>query len=86
MGAHMKTTIDIADSLLSQAKAAAAREGTTLRQLVETGLRAVLQQRAGGPPFVLRDASFKGQGMQGGVAEGNWDAVREQVYEGRGAN
>ncbi len=84
MGAHMKTTINIADSLLIQAKATALREGTTVRQLVETGLRAVLQQRRSGPPFVLRDASFKGHGLQAGVSEGHWDELREQAYEGRG--
>ena len=74
MGTHMKTTIDIADSLLLQAKATASREGTTLRELVETGLRAVLQQRgAKTVPIVLRDASFKGEGLQPGVREGDWE-------------
>ena len=42
MGTHMKTTIDIADGLLGDARAKAAREGTTLRAVVEDGLRRVL--------------------------------------------
>ena len=84
MVAHMKTTIDIADSLLLQAKATAASEGTTLRELVETGLRATLQQRGKTAPFVLRDASFKGEGLQPGVREGDWEQLRELAYDGRG--
>ena len=39
MANRMKTTIEITDSLLEDAKAVAAEEGTTLRALVESGLR-----------------------------------------------
>ena len=68
MGTHMKTTIDIADSLLVEAKAEAARRGVTLRALVEDGLERVLRD----PPaeaFVLRDCSV------GGGWSDSWDAM-----------
>lgn len=85
MGAPMKTTIDIADSLMEQARRVAAAEGTTVRELVETGLRAVLgQRRAKGAPFQLRSASFKGKGLQPGLQGADWEDIRERLYEGRG--
>ena len=82
----MKTTIDIADSMLKAAKEAAAREGTTLRALVEEGLRAVLgRRRAKAPRVRLRDASFKGNGMQPGVDVSRWDAVARDPSHAHGA-
>ncbi len=81
----MKTTIDIADSLLEEAKKLAARERTTVRALVETGLRQVLAQnkpRRGG--FRLRDATFKGEGLAPGVSGADWGRIRDAAYEGRG--
>lgn len=61
MGAHMKTTLDISDALLHSAKALARENQTTLRALVEEGLRLVLRQRQASPnTFQLRDASVGG--------------------------
>jgi len=81
----MKTTVDIPDPLLAEARRAADREGTTLRALVEAGLRRVLaERRPKAAPFRLRDASFRGEGLQPGVS-GDWDALRAAAYEGRGA-
>jgi len=86
MVTHIKTTIDIVDGLLAEAKRVADREGTTLRALVEDGLRRVLADRTNQRPrFKLRDASFRGRGLQPGVREGDWDQIRDLAYESRGA-
>jgi hypothetical protein len=86
MVTHMKTTIEIADSLLSEARRVAEREDLTLRALVEAGLRRELAERRGRKrTFRLRDASCGGQGLQPGVREGSWEILRELIYEGRGA-
>lgn len=84
MGTHMKTTIDLADPLLDEARKLARREGTTVRALVEQGLRQVLAQKRRGAPFRLRDASFAGDGLRPELESASWDRLRELAYEGRG--
>lgn len=81
----MKTTVEISDALLEDAKKAARRDGTTLRALIEQGLRAVLRGRRRRGRFRLRDASVRGKGLQPGVEEGSWEPLRDLSYEGRGA-
>ena len=86
MVTHMKTTVDISDALLSEARKVAAREGTTVRALIEDGLRRALEgRRKQGGSFRLRKASVRGKGLQPGVREGSWEHVRDLAYEGRGA-
>ena len=84
MVTHMKTTIDITDGLLAEAKQVATRDDTTLRSLVEEGLRRIIQDRKRKPVFRLREASFRGKGIQPEVDEGDWDTIRRMTYEGRG--
>lgn len=82
----MKTTLDISDPLLAQVRKIAAREGETLRSLVEQGLRTVVAERARkGAPFRLRDLSVGGKGLQPEFQDASWDKLRDLNYEGRGA-
>lgn len=81
----MKTTVEISDPLLREARKLAMREGVTLRTLVERGLRRVVDERRPGSPFKLRRASFKGQGLQVDLHDASWDKLRDLAYEGRGA-
>lgn len=85
MVTHMKTTIEIAAPVLEEAKRLARDEGVTLRVLVEEGLRGVVAARGSRKKFRLKDAGFKGRGVQPGVEEGRWSDVRDLIYEGRGA-
>jgi hypothetical protein len=84
MVSNMKTTIDIADSLLAQAKGVAAREHTTVKSLVEEGLRLAITRREQAESFRLRRASFKGDGVRPDVSLESWDDIRSLVYGGRG--
>ena len=81
---RMKTTVEIPDPLAEEAKSVARREKTTLRALIETGLRQVLRDRRRRARFRLRDASFGGQGLQPGFRDGDWQRIREAAYEGHG--
>ncbi len=85
MASNMKTTIEISDALLTAAKKRAKERATTLRALVEEGLRNVLEQPPSGVAFELRDASVDGDGLRPEVRPGSWERLAELSYEGRGA-
>ena len=78
---HMKTTVDLPDALLREAQEAARAEGTTVKALIETGLRTVLARRAAASRFVLRDASVDGDGLQPEFRQAGWEQIRETIYE-----
>ena len=81
----MKTTIEISDALLREVRELAAREGVTLRTLVERGLHRVVADTQREVPFKLRRASFKGKGLQEELGEASWERLRELAYKDRGA-
>jgi hypothetical protein len=85
MEGHMKTTVEISDPLLHEVRDLAAREGVTLRTLVERGLRRVVAETRPGTPFRLRRASFRGRGLQAELDDASWENLRDLAYEGRGA-
>ncbi len=65
MGTHMKTTLDIADGLLIEAKRVAAQRRITLRALVEEALERALFAEAHETGFRLRDSTVDGKGAGG---------------------
>ena len=76
----MKTTVDLPESLLRAAQQAAREDSTTLKALIEAGLREVLARRAGSGRFTLRDASVGGKGRQPVFRVVSWEQVREAIY------
>ena len=84
MGAHMKTTVDITDALFEAARRLAVRERTTLRALIEEGLRRVTASRRESRDFRLRRCTFKGKGLSPDLAGRGWDAVRARAYDEHG--
>jgi CRISPR/Cas system-associated protein Csm6 len=80
----MKTTVEIPDTLLDEARKLAARQQTTLRVLIIEGLRRMIAERKRTGAFRLRKATFGGDGLQPDVAAASWERIREMAYEGRG--
>jgi hypothetical protein len=81
----MKTTIEISDALLEAARQVSRQEKTTVRSLVEEGLRKVIAERERGRGFRLRKATFKGAGLQAQITGASWEKIRDLIYEGRGS-
>jgi hypothetical protein len=81
----MKTTVEIADALLIEARQVARCEGTTLRALVEEGLRRIVSECSERKGFDLRKVPFRGEGVSPDLDGGNWEEIRRRIYEDRGA-
>ncbi len=78
----MKTTVEISDDLLSEAKQYAAAHGETFRQFLESSLRNKLENsKAEKPKFKLRDGSFGGDEPMPAM---DWPTLRALIYEGHG--
>ena len=80
----MKTTVHIADALLEEARKIAAQEHTTVKAMIEEGLRRIIADRKRKKAFHLRKVTFKGNGLQPDIAGASWEKIREISYEGRG--
>jgi hypothetical protein len=81
---NMKTTIDIPDPLLQEAKRLSIEKQVTLRSLVEQGLREMISRYKSSPEFKMRKASFKGNGLQREFQGESWQKIRQAAYEGHG--
>jgi hypothetical protein len=80
-----KTTVELSDGLLREAKRVALKDRTTVKALIEQGLRLVVKERSRRGGFTLRRASFAGDGLVSGRSLQDWSAVRDQIYAERGA-
>jgi hypothetical protein len=80
----MKTTVEISDALLAAARRLAAKEDTSVRALIEEGLRNVVDKRERRAGFRLRRVPFGGEGLSPDLAADDWASIRDRAYEDRG--
>ena len=78
----MRTTLDLDDAVLREAKKRAAEEGRTLTRLIEEAVRDHLAAPARGEPFRLELLTKRGR-LVPGVDLSDRDALYERM-EGRG--
>ncbi len=81
----MKTTVDISDELLKKAKRLAAKRRTTLRAIIEQGIRNTVKEQQRGVKYVLPDMSVDGKGLQPEFKNKAWSDIRDAAYEGHGS-
>lgn len=79
----MKTTIEISDPLLAQARRHAQRTRRSVRALVEEGLRLVLRAEQQRPPYRLPDRSVGSEGTANPLESLSWQDLRDEIYGGR---
>ena len=80
----MKTTIELPDRLVKQARQVARAEGATLRALVEEGLQHALRARERREKKGLDFPTFGGSGLTDAFRDADWTALRDEIYNGRG--
>ncbi len=75
MVSHMKTTLKIDESVMTQLKREAARRGCTMSELVESALRMLLKAPRGTRPELPALPTFKSGGSLVDIAD------REALYQ-----
>ena len=81
----MKTTIELPDALIEQARRVARGEGTTLRALVEEGVQRSLEARRREARRQLDFPSYGGNGLTDEFQGAPWSRIRDEIYRGHGA-
>jgi hypothetical protein len=83
-GHHVRMTVDVPANLLDEAIALAAARGQSLSELVERGLRSVIEESRDPTHVTYHRHTVTGNGVQPGVREGDWQILRSLAYEDHG--
>jgi len=76
----VKTTVDIADDLLKRSQQLAKREGSTLRAILEEGLRLVLKNRRTPASYSFHFPTFGKDGLNAEFRDADWEKIRTTIY------
>ena len=76
----MKTSIDISDYLFRRAKAVAQKNGTSVKALIEEGLRHILSANEKKKDLKPKLLTFGGDGLTDQFQDYSWEQVRAEIY------
>ena len=80
----MKTTIELPDDLLERSKAVARHENSTLKALIEEGLRLALRARSRPRAAQFLAQPFQGDGLTPEFVSAGWEKIRDEIHRDRG--
>lgn len=83
---HMRTTVDIPDTLYRELREKAAKESVPMRQMIIGALKLFLKGGANNQKqqrFKLKDQSVDGKGINPDFD--SWEKIRNEIYKGHGA-
>ncbi|MFM8270364.1 MAG: DUF6364 family protein [Pseudomonadota bacterium] len=80
----MKTTVEISEKLLKTAKKYAAERGLSLKTVIESALRNMIESNKRPIRFSLKDGSVEGKGISKEFENEDWKGLRQAIYKGRG--
>ena len=84
MANRMKTTVQISDALLAEVKKVAAKRKTTLKTLIDEGLRLVVDnEQKKKEPFKLKDCSVGDPNAPWPLEGKTWEEIRALAYGDR---
>lgn len=76
----MKTTIELPDALLEQARELARQEGSSIRRLMEEGLQRAVDARKRRQRSPLEFPIFGGSGLTAEFEGAGWAQIRAEIY------
>jgi hypothetical protein len=83
----MKTSLEISEHLFNKVKQLAAKRGTSVRALIDEGLRLLLADVEKKQTVKPKLLTFGGDGLTD-LYQGNslsWDSLRDEIYRGHGS-
>lgn len=76
----VKTTVEISDELLKRSRRLAKRRGTTLRAILEEGLRLALKAHRQPPPADFKLPTFGEHGLTDEFRNAPWEKIRDTIH------